>query len=492
MLITMHIEKMERISPGSTGPYPPVQWGTSCNSERNDDIIIFNDSDGFAAKVLPIFAFPSTSFKSFVRKMYRWGFRRAQPNDSSLRSHDAEPWAFFCDNFRRGDFQRLVQMISIDSRPKKPARSTTELDPPQFRAVKSRDFQSPGIVRRKRDRSTSPSFSLESSESVSVAGSPPAEKTGSTPRCTDSLIVQRTSYQPRPKLSDAGAAASSFDRKPAAVSESILAEVVVCALSGEAAVDTGSTRSLPHETRPSRGSSGEPFPGLQTMVPLRLVQAVMQPRNNANNQSNLRAAYLMALQLREPGTHQAAVRRLGASLPQSTARPLLHHLGQAANPNGTFGMGTTHPYQRQLLPGQQYPALLVPPHDRSLYGSLHMNTLLQPNSTQPFSSGQAPPLFSQASPSHLLESRQTSDFLAAAYIHSQQQIQRALLPVGMGSSSTPVANSAPILSNPTRSATFPLRPQPMTGGTPRLTTEGEINTLSLEQLLALHRARQGG
>jgi hypothetical protein len=66
MLIVMHIEKMQRISPGSTGEGPPVRWGTSCVSERSDDIIIFNDPDGFANKVLPVFAFPATSFKSFV------------------------------------------------------------------------------------------------------------------------------------------------------------------------------------------------------------------------------------------------------------------------------------------------------------------------------------------------------------------------------------------------------------------------------------------
>jgi hypothetical protein len=305
--------------------------------------------------------------------------------------------------------------------------------------------------------------------------------------CTDSL--DRATVQSRTTMSASGAEPSPLDRKPAAVSKPNRAEVVASAISGEPVLGPDATLRLAPEIRPNSGSHVELFSGPQAMVPFRLVQAVMQPRNNAHDQSNLRNAYLMALQLQGQAAQQAVVPRFAASLSQSLAG---HHVGQATNPHEAFATNTARPYQRQLLPGQQYPAFLVPPHDHLLYGSLYMNTLLQPNSTQPFSSGQAPPLFSQTSPSHLLESRQTNNFLADTIIHSQQQIQRLLLPVGMGSSSAPVANSASILSNPTTFDTFSLRPQHMTGTTPRSTPEGEINILSLEQLLALHGARQGG
>jgi HSF-type DNA-binding len=128
----MHIEK----APGSAAELPPVQWGTSPQGSKRD-IIIFNDPDRFAASVLPIFGFPKCCFKSFVRKMYRWGFRRTE-HGSGTEPCSNSAKAFCCDNFRRGDFRSVLQMTTKDCRPKKPGKSKMKnILPPRSLAEKN-------------------------------------------------------------------------------------------------------------------------------------------------------------------------------------------------------------------------------------------------------------------------------------------------------------------------------------------------------------------
>jgi HSF-type DNA-binding len=97
---------LETLSTSSGAQIPSLQWYRSSDKEVNDSILVVNDPSRFILDVLPEFSFPPTSFKSFVRKMHRWGFHRA---DVPGR------WAFVCDQFRRGNFILLSQMVSVDS-----------------------------------------------------------------------------------------------------------------------------------------------------------------------------------------------------------------------------------------------------------------------------------------------------------------------------------------------------------------------------------------
>jgi HSF-type DNA-binding len=115
MLIMMHLEKRGRMY----GESPLLRWETTSEGEPPSNNIVFTEPNRFASQVLPEFAFPTTSFNSLVRKMYRWGFRRAVMIDQTPVSAGSTPKAFCCDKFRQGDFSLLMQMFSTDSRPKK-------------------------------------------------------------------------------------------------------------------------------------------------------------------------------------------------------------------------------------------------------------------------------------------------------------------------------------------------------------------------------------
>jgi HSF-type DNA-binding len=71
----------------------PLQW------VNKGQILLFNDPDRFATGVLPDFAFPPTTFKSFVRKMYRWGFWKVKVDDHAAATAPRPPHAFACDYF---------------------------------------------------------------------------------------------------------------------------------------------------------------------------------------------------------------------------------------------------------------------------------------------------------------------------------------------------------------------------------------------------------
>jgi HSF-type DNA-binding len=191
MLITMYIEKMERSSSVSAAWEPPLQWANSGSSEEIEHIIVFRDPDRFATMVLPLFAFPPTSFKSFVRKLYRWGFRRTQPNGDGDAN---DPRAFSCENFRRDNFLRLTRMVSVDSRVKKPGRGAAA------------QLASPVSSVAARPRSTtSPSYNLDDGANLHTS-----RKRGHGAMTADTTLDVKSSSSAKPLVKDPGA--RSVDR----------------------------------------------------------------------------------------------------------------------------------------------------------------------------------------------------------------------------------------------------------------------------------------
>jgi HSF-type DNA-binding len=151
MLITIHVEKAERFC-GEAGRFSLLRWKDSDGSaDGANDVIVFNDPDGFASKLLPLFAFPPSSFNSFSRKLRRWGFRRAPLGETRPSGPSCVPQAFICTDFRRGDFVHLMQMVNNDSRLKKVAPSTI---PESMKTLRT-DASSKGraVTRSKRIRS---------------------------------------------------------------------------------------------------------------------------------------------------------------------------------------------------------------------------------------------------------------------------------------------------------------------------------------------------
>jgi HSF-type DNA-binding len=181
MLMMLHIERMAAITSGSGPEAAPLVWGKCRNNNRDIDTVIFNDPKTFVGKVLPAFGCPPTSFNSFVRKMYRWGFRRAQLDDGKANARQpCERSAYACDHFRRGDFSRLALMVSTDSRAKnaetqstKPADTTS--DSTEAGDVHSEDNE---VQKKPRKRRARPRDSIVSRgatvdvNSESIGGSP--------------------------------------------------------------------------------------------------------------------------------------------------------------------------------------------------------------------------------------------------------------------------------------------------------------------------------
>jgi HSF-type DNA-binding len=175
MLITIHVEKAERFC-GEAGRFSLLRWKDSDGSaDGANDVIVFNDPDGFASKLLPLFAFPPSSFNSFSRKLRRWGFRRAPLGETRPSGPSCVPQAFICANFRRGDFVHLMQMVNNDSRLKKEAPSNSI---PEFMKTVRTDASSKGraVTRSKRTRGNDATSSSLHKKAKPAAEFLPADK----------------------------------------------------------------------------------------------------------------------------------------------------------------------------------------------------------------------------------------------------------------------------------------------------------------------------
>eukprot|EP00584_Thalassiosira_punctigera_P005023 CAMPEP_0172534668 /NCGR_PEP_ID=MMETSP1067-20121228/6946_1 /TAXON_ID=265564 ORGANISM="Thalassiosira punctigera, Strain Tpunct2005C2" /NCGR_SAMPLE_ID=MMETSP1067 /ASSEMBLY_ACC=CAM_ASM_000444 /LENGTH=390 /DNA_ID=CAMNT_0013319483 /DNA_START=262 /DNA_END=1434 /DNA_ORIENTATION=+ len=88
------------------------EGGAMVNGERvlewlpSGDSFIIRDKAAFEKRVLPRYFNAKCKFMSFVRKLYRWGFRQVEKSSPGIMT-------FTHPNFHRGDKQRCMKMRSI-------------------------------------------------------------------------------------------------------------------------------------------------------------------------------------------------------------------------------------------------------------------------------------------------------------------------------------------------------------------------------------------
>jgi HSF-type DNA-binding len=122
MLIMLHIDKLHESvgQSGSTGSQaisiPPIDWCTRNLGKDSDHVIVIQDIEEFVRNVLPEFGFETISTRSFVRKMYRWGFRQVSGVYSGLYKKNSKqphtPYMYESKHFRKNEFSLLDRMQS--------------------------------------------------------------------------------------------------------------------------------------------------------------------------------------------------------------------------------------------------------------------------------------------------------------------------------------------------------------------------------------------
>jgi HSF-type DNA-binding len=388
----MHIEKSGAIIP-DLGEVPPILWGKRSSGDGYEGIIVFHDPERFAAEVLPMFAFPPSSFKSFVRKMYRWGFQRAQPtgSDSSAR------WAFFCDKFRRGEFARLTQMSSVDSRPKKAARRMTALLAPHMdssetiglssgTASSNSPSEADGLQgriseHRKRAYDTSSSGTPIGTESVSVTESIHVGDADAATMRANSFANDAVQENMSKRWHGAAFAMAS---QPSEINQLFSVErsqrsaeaVRVDGSAGIARkwkVGPNASPSAAPETPASSGESEFRLPESQ-MTSLSsspsFLQTAMLSRDSANEQRNFDASFPIVRQWQAAGTQRHAVDAGPFSRP--VPRPLNADRRRASYPLQL----ASYVFQTQATPTNPYSMSLDINRELSLIQNLSRNNLL--------------------------------------------------------------------------------------------------------------------
>jgi HSF-type DNA-binding len=418
MLITIYLEQVDRISSASTAGKPPVQWANSGSSEGEEHAIVFNDPDHFTAKVLPVFAFPPTSFRSFVRKLYRWGFRRTQSQgNSDAHKHRA----FSCDNFQRGNFLRLRHMVSVDSRTRKPGK-VSSIQPVSVNSVETRsskgDTPSPNedVVgygatrnlhkRRKREHNTTVSRTTPDDESVSTTESSYTNETAARRVDRPSYIAVPKNLRKTPQ--------TSFETKSAQVDKSSKPEQVVHAVRRpfNCILDSGTTELMGVSNVAQRSE-------LELHVPVSyppFLPTDSLSLHNENGKTNAMGSYPMLGQRPEqsrlPIVHNVGMLRRPIPVPARCYR-LGPPFGPALSPRSTTGV--PHYFQRQFLPTQQYPIPLRSRHEPSYTRpneNFSLSCLPLPADAGPsLSTSQSPPPMSDVS----------NGFHAAECVHCQAQ-----------------------------------------------------------------------
>jgi HSF-type DNA-binding len=118
MLVMLHMDKLrESPSPAGVARLPPAMgWCTYNSGTESDHVIVVNDCDRMVSEILPQFGFTSISDKSFVRKMYRWGFRQVSGayseryEQASCQSRTS--YMYENEHFRKGNLLLLGKMES--------------------------------------------------------------------------------------------------------------------------------------------------------------------------------------------------------------------------------------------------------------------------------------------------------------------------------------------------------------------------------------------
>jgi HSF-type DNA-binding len=120
MLLMLHVEKESFPLNGQTIPKEDwslvADWCTRDTGEDSDHVIVIYDSDRFVKILLPLFQFPVTTLASFVRKLFRWGFRQVSERyeiaNKKQFNKPRSTYMFECEHFRKGDFPLLHMMKS--------------------------------------------------------------------------------------------------------------------------------------------------------------------------------------------------------------------------------------------------------------------------------------------------------------------------------------------------------------------------------------------
>jgi HSF-type DNA-binding len=122
MLLMLHIDKLRESvgQSGSRGSQPislsPIDWCTRNLGKDSDHVIVIQDIEEFVRNVLPEFGFETISTRSFVRKMYRWGFRQVSGVYSGLYKKNSKqphtPYMYESKYFRKNELALLDQMQS--------------------------------------------------------------------------------------------------------------------------------------------------------------------------------------------------------------------------------------------------------------------------------------------------------------------------------------------------------------------------------------------
>jgi HSF-type DNA-binding len=119
MLVMMHTDKLHD-HPGQLGSADvlpsPIDWCTRNTGEDSDHVMVIWDPVRFIKETMPAFGFTSITIRSFVRKMYRWGFRQVSGAYSACKNMSQNlrsPYMYESQYFRRNNVALLSQMNSM-------------------------------------------------------------------------------------------------------------------------------------------------------------------------------------------------------------------------------------------------------------------------------------------------------------------------------------------------------------------------------------------
>jgi HSF-type DNA-binding len=110
MLVMLHMDKVLEDQPAVSPP--PIDWCTRETGDESDHVIVINDCARLVNEILPQFGFPTISTESFVRKMYRWGFRQVSSIYSGTYPNSHTPYMYKSEHFRKGNLALLSKMES--------------------------------------------------------------------------------------------------------------------------------------------------------------------------------------------------------------------------------------------------------------------------------------------------------------------------------------------------------------------------------------------
>jgi HSF-type DNA-binding len=161
MLVMLHMDKLhesqcQKESAECRPVAPPaIDWCTRQSGNETDHVIVINDCDRLVNEILPEFGFPSISTESFVRKMYRWGFRQVSGTYSGMYTRPYTRYMYVSGHFRKDNLALLVKMES------KTAEKTVRLGASPTKGTKKRTAPEVPVDNNPVKRSKSPLCNTE-------------------------------------------------------------------------------------------------------------------------------------------------------------------------------------------------------------------------------------------------------------------------------------------------------------------------------------------